>query len=138
MNCLVETSVITRLSHTSPGVRDAIHQLREQGDTLARCVMTDLEIGFSARNVEQWDARIATLAPFRELDVTGAHFHMAKKIQRDLAQAGVSGRKLPDLLIAAVAIDTGLTLVHYDADFDHIASVSELHHQWIVPRGTID
>jgi predicted nucleic acid-binding protein len=58
--------------------------------------------------------------------------------QRDLARAGLSGRKLPDLLIAAVAIDAGLTLIHYDADFDHIATVSELDHQWIVPRGTID
>ena len=56
----------------------------------------------------------------------------------DLAKAGLAKRKVPDLIIAAVAINHGLTLIHYDADFEFIASVSELKHQWIVDRGSTD
>jgi len=31
-----------------------------------------------------------------------------------------------------------LTLLHYDPDFELIASVTGQRHEWIVPRGTVD
>ncbi len=40
-------------------------------------------------------------------------------------------------LIAAAAETEGLTLLHYDADFDLIASVTGQRCDWIVPRGSI-
>jgi len=42
-----------------------------------------------------------------------------------------------DLLTAAVAEYHGAVLLHYDADFEHIAAVTGQAHKWIVPRGTI-
>ncbi|MEO8095927.1 MAG: hypothetical protein ABI632_13485, partial [Pseudolysinimonas sp.] len=43
-----------------------------------------------------------------------------------------------DTLIAAYAIKNDVTLLHYDRDFEHIASVTPaLKHQWIVPRGSL-
>jgi predicted nucleic acid-binding protein len=59
-------------------------------------------------------------------------------LQCEFARVGLVKRKAPDLIIAAVAIRKGLTLVHSDADFGHIAKVSELKHQWIVPAGFVD
>lgn len=70
--------------------------------------------------------------------MTRKHIDEAKRLQRNLAAAGLAGRKVPDLIIAAAAIDFGLTLVHYDRDFEHIASVSTLRQQWIVLPGSID
>ena len=49
-----------------------------------------------------------------------------------------SGRfKIPNLLIAAVAARHGLTVVHYDRDYEAIASVTGQPTRWSAPRGTI-
>lgn len=44
---------------------------------------------------------------------------------------------LPDLLIAACAEAAGLTVLHYDADYDRIASLTNQPVQWVVPRGSV-
>jgi len=62
----------------------------------------------------------------------------AKNVQRMLAARGLKGRKVPDLIIAAAAELAGLTVLHYDHDFELIASVTGQPHEWVVPRGSID
>jgi predicted nucleic acid-binding protein len=42
------------------------------------------------------------------------------------------------LLIAAAAEQAGLTLLHYDADFDLIAKVTGQACEWVVAAGSID
>jgi hypothetical protein len=37
-----------------------------------------------------------------------------------------------------VAEDAGLTVLHYDADFDHIAAVTGQPVEWIVAQGSVD
>ena len=44
---------------------------------------------------------------------------------------------LPDLLISAVAERAGLTILHYDADYDSVAGVTGQPTQWVVPRGSV-
>lgn len=131
---LLDTSVLTRLR--APSIVQRIEQL--DGDGLARTSMTDLEIGFSARSAAEWDRLVAALAAFRRIDVEAHHFDRAQQVQRRLVADGLRGRKVPDLLIAAVAEATSLTVLHYDADFDHIAAVTGQPTQWIVERGSID
>ncbi len=55
-----------------------------------------------------------------------------------LAARSQRGRKLPDLLVAAAAEAFNLTVLHYDADFEHISTVTGQAHQWVVPAGTVD
>jgi len=131
---LLDTSVLTRLR--TPSVLARINELDSDG--LARTSMTDLEIGFSARNAEEWDRLVVALGAFRHLDVEAHHFDRARQVQRKLADDGLKGRKVPDLLIAAVAESASLTVLHYDADFDHIAKVTGQPTEWIVERGSID
>ena len=107
-------------------------------DGLARAAITDLEVGFSARNGEDWDRLSAALAAFRRVEVEAHHFDRAAQVQRALAAGGLRGRKVPDLLIAAVAELTSLVVLHYDADFDHIATVTGQPTEWIVERGSIN
>jgi predicted nucleic acid-binding protein len=45
--------------------------------------------------------------------------------------------KIADLLIAAAAERAGLTVVHYDRDFDAIANVSGQSARWVVARDTL-
>lgn len=42
-----------------------------------------------------------------------------------------------DLLTAAVAEHHGAVILHYDADFEHIAAATGQPHGWIVPRGSV-
>ena len=131
---LLDTSVLTRLS--APSILRRIERLDSDG--LAHTAMTDLEIGFSARNADDWDRLVAALGAFRRIDVEAHHFDRAQQVQRELAATGLRGRRVPDLLIAAVAEATSLTVLHYDADFDHIAAATGQATQWIVERGSID
>jgi len=43
-----------------------------------------------------------------------------------------------DALVASVAESRGLTILHYDADFELIAAFTGQPQQWIVPRGAAD
>lgn len=135
LNYVLDTSVIKRLAH--PSIRDVVEPLAAGGE-LARPSMCDLEVGYSARNADEWDQLIAALDAFDPVDTTAAHVRRALQVQRLLAQRSQRGRKLPDLLIAAAAEELDLTVLHYDADFDLIASVTGQRCTWVVPAGTVD
>ena len=130
---LLDSSVVTRLGE--PSIVRRIEELDSDG--LARATMTDLEIGFSARNGDDWDRLSAALGAFRRVEVEAHHFDRAGQVQRALAAGGLRGRRVPDLLIAAVAESASLTVLHYDADFDHIATVTGQPTEWIVERGSV-
>ena len=134
MTLLIDTSVLTR-TRRQPVV-DQLTLLHREG--LARASITDLELGFSARSAGEWDAIQAGLVALSPIDVEPHHLRRAAQVQRALAARGLRKRKLPDLLVAACAEDHGLTVVHYDADFDHIGTVTEQPMRWIVPAGSID
>jgi len=132
---LVDTSALKRLGNSE--VRAAIEQLAVAG-ALARPTICDLEIGYSARNESEWDRLIEALDAFEAIQTTSAHIRRALQVQRLLAKQSQRGRKIPDLLVAAAAEEQGLTVVHYDADFDLIASVTGQRCEWIVPAGSTD
>ena len=47
------------------------------------------------------------------------------------------GVSLPDLLVAACAELAGLTVLHYDKDFERIAKLTGQPVRWIVARGSV-
>jgi predicted nucleic acid-binding protein len=132
---LIDTSVIKRLDQ--PTVRQAVEPLAAAGE-LARARITDLEVGYSARNEVEWDRLIAALGAFEIVESKESHHRRALQVQRLLAQRSQRGRKIPDLLIAAAGEEHGLTVLHYDADFDLISAVTGQACQWVVPAGTAD
>lgn len=132
---LLDTSVLTRLRE--PTVREAIEPRVELAE-LARAGISDLEIGFSARNAAEWDRLIDALNMFDLVETTAEHMRRAGQVQRLLASKHQRGRKLPDLLVAAAAEAGRLTVLHYDADFDLIAAATGQACEWVVPAGSVD
>jgi hypothetical protein len=132
---LADTSVLTRLA--KPPVVTATRPLVECG-ALARSTMTDLEIGFSARNGDEWHALADALEVCVAVPTEGRDFERALDVQRLLAASGRRGRKVPDLLIAAVAERQQLTVLHYDGDYDMIAAITNQPVAWVVPAGSVD
>ena len=132
---LLDTSVMTRLR--APSVRAVVEPLAALGQA-GRAGITDLEIGYSARNASEWDRLVKALDAFELVETSAAHVQRARQVQRMLAAVSQRGRKVPDLLVAAAAEQSGYTVLHYDADFDLIASVTGQPCQWVVPPGTVD
>jgi predicted nucleic acid-binding protein len=132
---LLDTSVLTRLREST--VRAAIEPGARRGE-FARAGISDLEVGFSARNAAEWDRLTDAVDAFELVETSTDHVRRARQTQRLLACRHQHGRKLPDLLVAAAAEVRGLTVLHYDADFDLIAAVTGQPCEWIVPAGSVD
>ncbi len=134
LTSLLDTSVVKRLDR--PEIRDVIEPLAAAGQ-LGRPLICDLEVGYSARNATEWDELVGALGAFAPIDTTAAHVRRALQVQRVLAERSQRGRKIPDLLVAAAAEELGITVLHYDDDFDLIASVTGQRSQWVVPAGSV-
>ena len=82
MTHLVDTSVLKRLANTA--VRDVVEPLADAG-RLARAGISDLEVGYFARNAREWDRLVGALDIFRLVETTAEHVLRAKQVQRHLA-----------------------------------------------------
>lgn len=72
--------------------------------------------------------------------MNGRDWERAREVQAQLAARGSQlhrSVKVPDLLIAAAAELAGLTLLHYDQDFDTIAGVTGQPARWLAPHGSL-
>ena len=132
---MLDTSVVKRVS--SDHVRAVVRTLALAGD-IVRTSIVDLEVGYSARNGDEWSALVGVLGSFPLVELSQSHFDRALQVQSMLATRSQRGRKIPDLLVAAVAEEMGATVLHYDSDFDIISSVTGQPTEWVVPAGTVD
>jgi predicted nucleic acid-binding protein len=82
-------------------------------------------------------ALVGSVAVLPLVEIEFQHFARARQVQRVLASQGKRGRKIPDLLIAAAAEELQLIVLHYHADFDHIAHATGQRSEWIVSAGSV-
>jgi predicted nucleic acid-binding protein len=110
------------------------------GGLLATCSVTDLEQLFSARSgAEHRERRDEIDLRYTRVAIGQKVLDRAVEVQGLLADRGQHrGANIPDLIIAAAAERAGLTVLHYDADFDLIAAVTRQEVEWVVPRGSVD
>jgi predicted nucleic acid-binding protein len=134
---LVDKSALARVTR-EPSVQAALERLDDIG-ILATTAVIDLEIGYSARNLVDFDSVAADRAAiYRQLPLTLAVTDRARQVQRELVRAGQHrGSGVSDLLIAAVAELHDAIVVHYDRDFDTIAAITAQPVEWIVPAGSV-
>ena len=95
-----------------------------------------LELLYSARSSDDYDARREDLLSLPWLHLTQAVAARALAIQHELARRGQHRRPIPDLLVAATALEHDAVVLHYDRDFDLIAEVTGLSARWVIPSGT--
>ena len=132
---LADKSALTR-GDTRATVRDVIEPLLLAG-RIATCGIIDLELLYSAPSPATYRALASGLLAMPRVPVTDAVIDRALGVQSQLADLSQHRSvPLPDLLIAACAEVAGLTVLHYDADFDRIAGVTGQPVQWVVPQGS--
>jgi predicted nucleic acid-binding protein len=107
---------------------------------VAVCDQVVMELLWSARDLADFRATEAALLACPWFTVEPADWGEARRVFRELAARGPLHHrqvKIPDLLIAAVAARNGLTVVHYDSDYEIISSVTGQPTRWAAPRGTV-
>jgi predicted nucleic acid-binding protein len=118
-------------------VRARIAPILETGEA-ASCSIIDLEVLFSTRNAEEHEeVRQRRALAYHSVPISEDTFQRAIEVQGALARTGHHRVAIPDLLIAAVAEAAGLTILHYDKDFDTIAEVTGQPVEWVVERGSV-
>jgi predicted nucleic acid-binding protein len=133
---LADKSALAR-RQTQAQVREALDPLLLEGE-VATCGIVDLEVLYSASSPGNYRTAAEALrgmprAPLDEVCVQRALQIQAKLAERSQHRAV----PLPDLLVAACAERAGLTVLHYDVDYDRIAELTGQPAQWVVPRGSV-
>lgn len=135
MPYLIDKSALARMPH--PRVQARLVPILEAGEA-ATCAMIDLEVLYSTPNAREYArTRERRALAYRYVELTEAMFQRAIDVQGLLAERGQHRVPLPDLIVAAVAEQAGMVLLHYDRDFDRIAAVTGQAVEWVVPRGTV-
>jgi predicted nucleic acid-binding protein len=122
---------------------------RTVGRIVARSVAADevalsapilLEYLNGARSLEEYDRFDLGLRAARLIRATAEDWDRALDVHRALAGSGPGHQRsvrLPDLIIAAAAEREILPIVHYDEDYDRIATITGQPTRWVVPRGSV-
>ena len=136
MEYLVDTSVFARL--TKPAVA-ASFAPRAAAGQVKLCAPVAFELGYAARSHGDFVALTDRLAAFAWVPVTDADLRRSLEVQAALVAIGQHRAvSLVDALVGAVAEARGLTILHYDSDFERIAEITGRAHEWIVERGSAD
>ena len=131
---LVDTSVWLRVSLFD--VRERLDVLTLQGKVWT-CRIVDLEVVYSMRSREV-AAGVEERRVHPEAPITPAVMDRALGVAKLMAAAGLHRAAKPvDLVIAAAAEAAGLTVLHYDADYDRIARVTSQPIEWVAPAGSL-
>lgn len=120
-----------------PVVADRLEPLIT-GGLVATCATLDAKALYSTRNPAEYEqVRADRRDAYEYLPTDDGHWQSAFEAQRALA---VSSRHravgIADLITAVLASEHGMTILHYDADFQIAAEVLAFGHRWVVPRGT--
>jgi predicted nucleic acid-binding protein len=134
---LADTSVWNRNRHQAIKSRWEELVLR---DRIVVCDQVALEVLFSAQSAEEYDEGTRNFSGFGQAIMDSRVYRRAREIQQALAHVGGLHHRsvtIADLLIAAAAEAAGVTVLHYDEDFDRIAAITGQATEWIAPRGSL-
>ena len=135
MPYLIDKSAMARMKH--PSVQARLAPVIAAGEA-ATCAIVELEVLYSTRSRDEHArTRARRQLAYRNIELTGAIFERAIKVQGLLAIQGRHRLPIPDLIIAAAAEAARMTVLHYDADFDTIAAVTRQAMVWVAPKGSL-
>jgi hypothetical protein len=133
---LADTSAYTAARRSS-AAEARLRTLAADG-VLGTFVTVDLKLGYSARDPSEHQGIFRTRSQLIQLASNDEIAIRAREIQALMAtrsQHRAAG--VMDLLTAAAAEHYGAAVLHYDADFEHIAAVTGQSVNWVAPRGSL-
>jgi predicted nucleic acid-binding protein len=136
---LLDWSALSRIRAGQLDVNEIVDRYLNKGSVLVTTTVQMLEVLFSTQSPAEWDANLADLEQYLLLHPTDRTHRIAIDIQKRLWHGGKKrSAGAIDVLIAAIAVQYDATVIHYDADYQHIAdAVPEFRHEWVAKRGTL-
>jgi predicted nucleic acid-binding protein len=133
---VIDTSAFVRSQHASVHAEWAAALRAQQ---LVVCEPFRLEALYATADAERFDGRNEVLSLLPGVPLTPEATAMARIAMRRLRQQRPPYRHvpIPGLLTAAVGVDHGLGVLHYDAHYDRLAAVMGFESVWLAPRGTL-
>ncbi len=133
---LADTSALARML-TQVSIGDEWKRRVSVG-LVAICSITELELLYSAQSLAD---RVRLVELFRAsygwVPMPDRVYDRAEEVQEKLTVRGAHRSAGPvDLLLAATAELSGLTLLHHDHNFDQIATVTGQPVQWLTASAT--
>ncbi|MGI5398803.1 PIN domain nuclease [Streptomyces sp. CA-135486] len=128
---LIDTSAAARIL-TNKAVRERWSEHLAEG-VIGLCDITEMEMLYSAQSLGDRIAKEELLAElFNWVPVPDDVYRRARTVQRMMMQRGEHRSAGPvDLLVAATAELSGLTVLHYDADFETVARATNQPTMWV-------
>lgn len=137
---LIDNSAWVRLADPalSDKRRSEIADQFEAG-RVATCLPFLLEAGYSARNARDHEGLMSELRALPHLAIDDDVEALALNAHRELARVGHHRLPPVDILVAAIAHRHDVGVLHYDRDYDQIASKTSLNFEstWLARRGTL-
>ena len=135
---LVDTAVWTWVrDRRYPGLAEWFNGEVRSGRVLV-CDLIILELLRLTPNEARARALAERLDAFEILPCPPSLWPRARGVQLSMAASGDHRRVPPaDLVIAVTAEMADVPLVHYDRDYERIATVTKQQHSWFVPDGTL-
>ena len=133
---LADTSAWTN-RHKDPGV-EADFDARLIAGEIATCPQVTMELLWTAQSPAEFEELREDLAALSQVPIDGATWERAIDVWHALVRRSRHRQaKIPDLLVAAAAEIAGITVCHYDADFEAIADVTGQPERAIAPLGIL-
>lgn len=132
---LVDKSALSRLKYPEA---EWVRNLILEG-LVSTCSIVDLEVLYSAKNYDEFRRiKQERNEAFERVDIEQADFNRSVEVMGKLAMQGHHRAVgISDLLIAAIAERNLLTLIHYDHDFEFVASITGQNIEWLTSPGTL-
>jgi predicted nucleic acid-binding protein len=135
---LVDTAVWTWVrDRRFPALAEWFNTEARAGRVLV-CDLIRLELVRLTPNHERAAELARRLAAFDAVPMSELVWSRAREVQLSMAASGDHRRvPPPDLLIAAAAELANVPIVHYDRDYERIATITEQEHAWFVQDGAL-
>jgi hypothetical protein len=103
-----------------------LEQFLTEGEDICICGVILTEILQGIRDESDYTRTLSRFDSFLFLPMNQRTFVKAAELYRTLRRQGVTVRKAVDCMIASVAIEHNIALLHNDIDFDHIEKLCDL------------
>ena len=134
---LIDMSAYARSGH--PSVEPEWEAAVRRGQLIV-CPLFFVEALYSARDTDDVRDLAAELGSLPFLPLSERTHEIVADAFRELATRQSSYHRVPppDALIAALAHEAGVGVLHYDAHYDRLAEVLDFESRWIASPGSLD
>ncbi|MFF4378597.1 PIN domain nuclease [Kitasatospora sp. NPDC001547] len=134
---LIDTSAHVRI--VRPKAEEIWGEVIDQG-RIGMCEPTEAELLYSSQSKRHYTELKDALADmYVWRPVPSGAWRRLLEIQQQLVNVGQHrSAGIADLMVAVTAMHHGLTVLHYDRDFEVIAKHTDLRARWLAEPGSLD